>query len=112
MLLLVTAVAVSLGWLLGELKFVRERRDFLVLLDDYRSKEMESIPPGRFVLAGVMTPAYEESTIPIWRRWLGDEAKTVILLPANTPEADYQKAKRLFPETKYFGKDGVAVPNE
>jgi hypothetical protein len=112
MLLLVTAAAVLLGWLLEELKFVRERRDFLLLLDEYRVQEMESMQPGRFLSTAIMMPAYEESTIPIWRRWLGDDAKNVILLPTNTSEADYQTAKRLFPETKYFGKDGIAVPNK
>jgi hypothetical protein len=104
----VTVFAVWLGW---ELKFIRERNSFLALLDDCRTAEIEAAR-GRFVFSWILTPAYEDPVIPVWRRWLGDQAQGVIILPGNTTDAHLQTARELFPEAKYFGKDGVAIPNE
>ncbi len=108
MFLLVTVIAVWLGW---ELKFIRERKRFLALLDQYRMAEMEAAS-SRLVPSAIYIPAFDEPTIPFWRRWLGDEAQGMILLPGNTTEVQLQTARELFPEAKYFRKDGVAIPNE
>jgi hypothetical protein len=108
MFLMVTVLAVWLGW---ELKFIRERRDFLALLDRYRMAEIEAAR-GRAVSTAVLTPSYEDAIVPFWRRWLGDEAQSVILLPGNTSETHLQQARSLFPEAKYFAQNGVTIPNE
>jgi hypothetical protein len=105
LLVLVTVFAIWLGW---ELKFIRDRKNFLALLNEYEAAELKD---GGFT-AWINTPVFDEPTLPFWRPWMGDYPRGVVLLPGNTTEEHLQMARRLFPEAKYFAKGGVAIPNE
>jgi hypothetical protein len=109
MFVVVTAFAVWLGW---ELKFIRDRKNFLVLLDEYRADHWRDQPRAASISSWFQIPAHEEAGIHFWRRWLGDEAQSVILLPGNTSETHLRQARSLFPEAKYFAQNGVTIPNE
>ena len=91
MFVMVTVVAVWLGW---ELTFVRERRTAL----EWLKKN------GGFVVSVAETknnqvpPPEPVNEIPIWRRWLGDEAMYFVVPPDNATEDDLSRFQRLFPE--------------
>lgn len=42
----------------------------------------------------------EEPEIPQWRRWLGDEAISQLILPAGSSEPELARARALFPEAE------------
>ena len=101
MLLLVTVFAVWLGW---ELSYIRERRAYAqgcadrgrpcVFVSEASAQGLDKL--------GVALP-----TIPIWRRWLGDEAVVLVGLPTTdfskpidpaTQQQFMDDCERLFPE--------------
>lgn len=87
MFVVVTAVAVWLGW---EMKFVRERQVM-------RRRILESggeLWPGDIV-------GYEHAAIPYWRTWLGDEP--VSYINPGRLELTEDAARRVFPELQLFG---------
>jgi hypothetical protein len=105
----VTVFALWLGW---QAKIVRDRKNFLMMLNDYEAAQIENLPPGSPVSIAINYPSFEEPTLPFWRHWMGDKARGVILLPVNATDEHLRMARELFPEVKYFGKDGVRIPNE
>jgi hypothetical protein len=86
----VTAIS---AWLIWEIGHIRERRAFLRHADTL----LESVP--------IVKNRPETASIPFWRRCLGDRAETVVLLPLDADDSDWQKAKVLFPEAEI-----LAVP--
>jgi hypothetical protein len=97
MFILVTVVAVWLGW---ELTFIRERQVFIKTLRDGGGQCLIASDP-EFLKTGLATP-----TIPFWRRWLGDEAVALVVPRDLMTEADegktrkfFKRARRLFPES-------------
>lgn len=89
MFVVVTAIAVWLGW---ELNYIRERREFSQRPRVLGFNQLESIHDGM----GVDLP-----TIPFWRRWLGDHAILNIAI-RDSPEEDASDAMRLFPEAEIY----------
>ena len=94
MFVVVTVVAVLLGW---ELKFIRERHEFL------RHTVYPFLNHDRGILLVPIKPAWEQPrvTIPFWREWLGDEAHWAIYLP-HASEEDRRRAALLFPEARIY----------
>ena len=78
MFLMVTVVAVWLGW---ELKFIRERQAWL--------RENASL---------VDVSDESDAHIPWWRKWLGDEPVPAIVFPPDWTDEDCANVARLFPE--------------
>lgn len=104
MLVWVTVLAVALGW---ELNFIRERRAFLQSLQKQQLAEIarSNTPVGSLYSVSAVYPPVP--AIPFWRRWLGDEPQDVITFPRETPPAEMDKAKMLFPEATLYDADGV-----
>jgi hypothetical protein len=94
MFVVVTVFAVWLGW---ELKFIRDRRAFLAAMDDLRTSETQDAI-GMFISGTWLTTP--GTSLPFWRRWLGDEPQTIIILPRTSSEGDRETAVRLFPEAQ------------
>ena len=107
MLILVTGLSGFLGWLGWELKYVRERQQWILAnqalirpMDPIRagwSKEGEpTYDTTRSVVDGVYLRARTDG-VPSWRIWLGDEPVPSIVLPVDS--RDHERVKALFPET-------------
>lgn len=83
--LVITLFAVWLGW---ELKFIRDRDDAKARAD----ADGGWIEPAAAI--GGMSP-----DIPLWRRYLGDEAIYLIEMPPDAMESEWSRVRRLFPES-------------
>jgi hypothetical protein len=92
---LFVAVTVFAIWLGLELKFIRERRDFLETRD--RNVEADGLSDVFIYEFGTKPKSWP---IPFWRRWLGDETRELIVLWSNSTDADRQRAAELFPEAQ------------
>jgi hypothetical protein len=101
MFVVVTVFAVWLGW---ELKFIRDRRAFLAAMDDLRTTEIQNskLP---ILSSAYVTGIILDAPIPFWRRWLGDEPQTMIILPRTSSASDRETAERLFPEAEVHRSD-------
>jgi hypothetical protein len=105
MLLLVTVFAVWLAW---ELRFVRERQA-------YMQRCAERPWPCLMAPDAATSPLINHTipvpSIPIWRRWLGDEAVVYVGHPEyETPDSLRRfrlDCQRLFPEAVWFGRESV-----
>jgi hypothetical protein len=91
MFVVVTVFAV---WLGSELNFVRARQAALTdgsVLGKRRPDELdfEDLFPGTTL-----------ATIPIWRKWLGDNAYQWLSLPAESTQAEMDRIKKTFPEAR------------
>ena len=86
---LMTVFAVWLGW---ELKYIRERKEFLAWVESKLATEANHT----FMIDPLAVPA----EIPVWRRWLGDKPRDAITLPFVATKADAGKARALFAEAK------------
>ena len=84
----VTVAAAIIAFLASELRWVRERQEFL----DRAERDRES-------LLGAGTYLTYPS-IPFWRRWLGDSPQYTVIVPARWPKAELDNARRLFPEAE------------
>ncbi len=96
LLVAVTLLALFMGWLGWELKFVRERTTAIkwvrdnggtcVMASDWRALA----PPGSPLVKSF-------PTVPFWRRWMGDEA-VIILFPKDyaTDWAEHLEWDKLF----------------
>jgi hypothetical protein len=42
----------------------------------------------------------KEPEIPAWRKWLGDVPVNIIMLPADSKDSDFQRARSVFPEAE------------
>jgi hypothetical protein len=94
MLLLVTVIAVTLGW---ELSFIRERRALFELMIERKAvAEKDSELMAQFSKMGAR---YLPEVLPWWRRWLGDEPVGYIGLNSSTIDLS-DEAMRLFPEAQ------------
>jgi hypothetical protein len=90
MFLLVTATAFWLGW---DMRYIRERRAFLA-----SNREAIAAGPKRYIV--MRKTQYKPAEIPLWRRWLGDEAVDVIPMPFAAGDEAHAKARALFPEAR------------
>ena len=90
MFVMVTVVGVSIGWLVSELKFVRDRQALL----DWAADETHIIKFVHF--------APPHPTVPFWRIWLGDRPKSHVLLPFSSTKAVVERAEALFPEALWI----------
>lgn len=100
MFVVVTALAVLLGW---ELKFIEQRAEF-------RDWLLNSGGDFRFK---VNTPQLGADDVPVWRDWLGDSSCSLIMLGHNPTPAQFEKAHKLFPEAEVrprYSKDGHDIP--
>jgi hypothetical protein len=86
MFVVVTAVAIWLGW---ELKFIRDRKATIA--------RMVADGSG----SAIPKPA---SLYPSWRRRLGDELFGLIIVPDAWTEGDAMAVKSLFPESRILWK--------
>jgi hypothetical protein len=80
MIVVMTVLAIPLGWLGWQIKYIRDRRDF-------RARSLWS---GMGDWTGTPSPE-----MPLYRRWLGDERATRVFVNS---EEDRQIGERLFPE--------------
>jgi len=92
MFVVVTVLALSIGWFTWELRFIRERSMFLA--DDeavfYGYGGWSGLPPYRYG---------SSNRIPPWRRMLGDRALQWIMLHRENVDG-IARAQRLFPEAE------------
>ena len=87
-------VTIAVSWLGEEVSFIRQRRHFQSTLN-----RGESMPKSTELIAeNALTKPGRSPHIPLWRRWLGDKPIAELILPADTPQAKLEQAKRLFPE--------------
>jgi hypothetical protein len=95
MFVVVTVFAVWLAW---ELKAVRDRRDFLALIDAVDLAE--SKPMFSVFLEDRPPLSATPGTIPFWRLWLGDKPIEKIHLPLNWSHEQLEKTRSMFPEAR------------
>ena len=93
MLLVVTALAMWLGW---ELRYIRARKAWL---RDHLPAPVLTL--GLQIISGQQLHS-DDGVIPFWRRWLGDEAQEQVFLEWDTSAAGRAKARYLFPEAEIF----------
>ena len=86
LLVAVTFFALWLGW---EMHYIRERRVFLA-----SNREVIAAGPKRHLM--MRKTQYKPAEIPLWRRWLGDEAVDVIQMPFAAGDEVHIKARALF----------------
>jgi hypothetical protein len=97
MFVVVTVFAIWLGW---ELSYIRERKDAIARLGEPEclfiasTGELRNMNPGNEALI---------ATIPIWRRWLGDEPMAQVCLDAAQDSSLVEKLVELFPEADLYG---------
>jgi hypothetical protein len=108
MLLLVTILAVWLGW---ELNYIRKRAAFLVENERLSNVDVPDEPSkdgtGSYVtITGTLVePPDAPAAIPFWRRWLGDTPAEFVILPQKASKAYRKQAKSLFPEAQVISQD-------
>jgi hypothetical protein len=91
MFLAVLLLAIAIGWVTSERRFVLQRK---ALAKEFRDR----IGP-----VGYIGPhSNPEPTIPFWRRWMGDEPCHAIDVPYGAPEYDFRRAEQFFPEAKIY----------
>ena len=98
--LVVTALAVWLGW---ELTIVRARSTYRQWLDDNGGGSNTA----EWVAKHYPTEPAEHSRIPFWRQWMGDEPIYDVLVPFGSSEEELADATRLFPEAEYVRMMGI-----
>ena len=107
LLVVVAVLGAFLGWLTSEWRFVRERRACEArLLRSFKANEGGVAAPyrySRFANGPDVFPEWPEASaripsVPIWRRWLGDEPFGIVSVPALWPENEVRDIKALFPE--------------
>jgi hypothetical protein len=91
-LLLVTVAAVWLGWTVMR---VRGRQTAIAQTNRFAVRFADPLPPGM-----------PHPTIPWLRELMGDRAVLVVWLHKGGKQADYEYAKRLFPEAVVYGPEG------
>jgi hypothetical protein len=84
LLVVVAAAGMAAGWFALEFDLVRRRREALAA---------PGLTVRYFKVAGPGT------SVPLTRRWLGDEAISLIFIAADSP-ADAERLRTLFPEAK------------
>ncbi len=92
LLVAVTLLAVFMGWLGWELKFIRARKAALAdgsVIGRLRPDELDFKE---------LLPQATLATIPFWRRWFGDNAYQWLSVPAESTQADMDRMKEMFPE--------------
>ncbi|HEY1600840.1 MAG TPA: hypothetical protein VGG64_14625 [Pirellulales bacterium] len=104
MLLVITALAVGLGW---ELNFVRARRAF-----DMRARAEGAgyAFPASASLSASWPEAMRDGEyetrwpprVPMWREWLGDQPYGLVMVPDAWPKKEAANVERLFPESFVF----------
>ncbi len=103
MFVFVTLFAVWLGW---ELKYIRDRKACLRRLAE--DPENLVILTTRYEERGLdyvaLLALSEPVTVPVWRRWLGDEALVCVCLAVGS-DFDVHQIHRLFPEADEISRD-------
>lgn len=96
LLVVVTFTAV----VVREANVVKQRREALALIEknDGRAtmvKDWSPVPnpPGESII-----PASPDATIPLWRRWMGDEPVAEICWTLSAKPEDMERASAVFPE--------------
>lgn len=99
-----------LGWIAVEWRFVRARRAF-----DKQAREDGggyAFPVEFSIMANWPDTVPEQEwkakgqpTVPIWRRWLGDEPFGLVVVPSNWSQDEARRAADLFPEGFVFWKN-------
>lgn len=107
MFFVVTALSFCLGWLGWELNYIRQRREMVSLI------EQQGGSVYRWDRPRVYNPVVREpKQLPFWRRWLGDERITEIMLWGPTAQDEKQLVKDLFPEANRVWVFGTPLEPE
>jgi hypothetical protein len=95
MFVLVTVLAIPLGWLAMETKSVQERRALITRIEQQYGRVIDHQILWS-VSHGEELPAYYE--LPWHRKWFGDRAVSSIQLPWTWDKNDLARVQRQFPE--------------
>ena len=110
-------VGAFLGWIGSEIRFVRDRQAYgaRVLADvGYAVPYRVSV----YLCTSDDYPHWREEalrvpSVPFWRRWLGDEPFSLVVVPAAWPKQEAMKAKSLFPESPiYWRREALWLPRQ
>jgi hypothetical protein len=93
MFVVVTAVAIPLGWLGWQLKIVRERNAAREWLRESREGGVPEYAAG-------LACTQNNPSNPFWRVWLGDEAAPVVLITDRLPKEQIDRIRKVFPEAE------------
>src|SRR5262249_12540958 len=116
MFVVVAALCAFLGWLAWEWQFVRDRRAFnaqaradgngyaLTYPGSIAANWPQALRGPALISDGTVR------SVPIWRRWLGDEAFGLVVVPAAWSKSDAMKVKSLFPESSVFWNGECLLP--
>ena len=88
----VLLVAILLGWVTSERRFVLHRK---ALIEEFNDR----IGP-----VGYLGPYcnQERRTIPFWRHWMGDEPRPCIDVPYGAPKNDFKAPDSCFPRPRFI----------
>jgi hypothetical protein len=95
----IIVMAIVACWMAWESSFIWKRKNFLTMLE--RAAEVEAAE-GRPTWSAQAAGPVEPATIPFWRSWMGDEAQTVVVLPGDPSQAQFEAAQSLFAEARCF----------
>jgi hypothetical protein len=94
LVVVVMMLAIPLAWLRSELIFIHRRQAFLEMLERQRATRTQTNVGALMRVHGLGFP----TRIPWWRKCLGDQPQTCLVVPADTPHEDVEE---LFPEIKH-----------
>jgi len=106
MFVVVTVVAVPLGWLTMEWRFIQKRHEAIEWLQD----QAGGIIPTEIINYG---PTDKVPSVPLWRQWMGDEAYTYVFLPWPEPsKTERDRILRTFPEATIYKPNPHGAPTQ